>query len=89
MCTACRGATVLASGDRGPAATALLRDVLAHLFAELREEAAGVDDGPEIPQAPENAFEQWLVDRWLRDIRSDDFRDSVQGERLMAEWERR
>ncbi len=34
------------------------------------------------------SFEGWLLARWLRDIRSDEFRGSVQGQRLMAEWER-
>ncbi len=34
------------------------------------------------------SFEGWLLARWLRDIRSDEFRDSVLYERLMAEWER-
>jgi hypothetical protein len=52
-------------------------------------------DGPGIVVAPVEVehpvlteFEAWLLARWLRDIRSDEFRGSVQYERLMAEWER-
>jgi uncharacterized heparinase superfamily protein len=52
-------------------------------------------DGPGIVVAPVEVeppvlteFEAWLLARWLRDIRSDEFRGSVQRERLMAEWER-
>ncbi len=45
-------------------------------------------DAPE-PEPPDTTeFEEWLLARWLRDVRSDEFRDSVQYERLMAEWER-
>ena len=48
-------------------------------------------DGPEPSDSSCEAtteFEKWLLARWLRDIRSDEFRESVQGQRLMAKWER-
>lgn len=41
-----------------------------------------------MPAAPEDAFEAWLIEKWLRQIRSPEFAESVQGERLIAEWER-
>ena len=37
---------------------------------------------------PESAFEQWLIERWLREVRSEAFTASVQGQRLITEWER-
>jgi hypothetical protein len=40
------------------------------------------------PAAPDDPFEAWLIERWLREIRSEAFRSSAQFERLMAEWER-
>jgi hypothetical protein len=40
------------------------------------------------PPVPDDAFEQWLVERWLSEIRSEAFRSSAQFERLLAEWER-
>ncbi len=48
-------------------------------------------DPPELVRSAEIAndmFEEWLIARWLREIRSDSFRRSVQYERLRAEWER-
>lgn len=36
----------------------------------------------------EDAFEAWLIERWLREIRSEAFRESAQAEYLRAEWER-
>jgi crossover junction endodeoxyribonuclease RusA len=33
-------------------------------------------------------FEAWLVERWLGEIRSDEFHRSVERQRLIAEWER-
>jgi hypothetical protein len=38
---------------------------------------------------PDDAFEAWLIEKWLRQIRSPEFHASVQGQRLIAEWERR
>mgnify|MGYP001576060923 CR=1 FL=1 len=37
---------------------------------------------------PELDFEDWLVEHWLKDIRSEAFAASVQRQRLIAEWER-
>ena len=54
-------------------------------FIQARGNAGGAEPDPQQPADP---FEEWLIERWLRDIRSDEFRDSVQHERLMAEWER-
>jgi hypothetical protein len=39
-------------------------------------------------KAPNSAFEEWLIERWLREIRSDEFTGSAQGQYLIAEWER-
>lgn len=36
----------------------------------------------------EDAFEAWLIEKWLLQIRSPAFRASVQGQQLIAEWER-
>jgi hypothetical protein len=33
-------------------------------------------------------FEAWLVERWLKEIRSDEFAASAEGQYLIAEWER-
>lgn len=38
--------------------------------------------------APEDAFEAWLIEKWLGQVRSPEFRASVQGQQLRAEWER-
>lgn len=54
-------------------------------FVAARDERAGDPPPLDVPADP---FEAWLIARWLREIRSDEFRDSVQGQRLMAEWER-
>lgn len=54
------------------------------LMAERRVVLAPDDPAP--PDTTE--FEEWLLARWLRDIRSDEFRESAQREQLMAEWER-
>jgi hypothetical protein len=35
-----------------------------------------------------SAFEEWLIARWLHDIRSSAFTASAQGQYLIAEWER-
>lgn len=39
-------------------------------------------------RADADLFEAWLIERWRREVRSDSFRQSVQYERLRAEWER-
>ena len=44
--------------------------------------------GPPEPPAPDIAFEQWLIERWLRDIRSEAFRQSADFQYLQGEWER-
>lgn len=41
-----------------------------------------------VVEVPEDAFEAWLIEKWLRQIRSPAFRASVQGQQLIAEWER-
>jgi hypothetical protein len=33
-------------------------------------------------------FEGWLVEKWLREIRSDSFRETAEFEYLRAQWER-
>lgn len=33
-------------------------------------------------------FERWLIERWLREIRSDAFHQSADYHYLVAEWER-
>lgn len=43
---------------------------------------------PEPAPAPDSAFEQWLIERWLRDIRSEAFRQSADFQYLQGEWER-
>ena len=37
---------------------------------------------------PEVSMEDWLVERWLREVRSDAFRKTAEYEYLRAEWER-
>lgn len=37
---------------------------------------------------PQDAFEQWLIEKWLRQVRSGAFQASAEAEYLRAEWER-
>lgn len=37
---------------------------------------------------PADAFEAWLIERWLREVRSEAFQASAEFEYLRAEWER-
>ncbi len=37
---------------------------------------------------PEIVFEDWLVEKWLAEIRSDAFRETAEFEYLRAQWER-
>ncbi len=38
--------------------------------------------------APDDAFEAWLMERWLKEIRSPEFTAGAEGQYLIAEWER-
>ena len=61
----------------------------ARQWRELYDAAARGSGGDALgPKTPEDAFEQWLIEKWLRQVRSPEFRASVQGQQLMAEWER-
>ncbi len=57
-------------------------------IARLLLDGPGVVVAPEGDAPPTTEFEYWLLGRWLRDIRSEAFRGSVQGQQLIAEWER-
>ena len=37
---------------------------------------------------PRGTFEGWLVEKWLREIRSEAFRETAEYEGLRAQWER-
>ena len=37
---------------------------------------------------PQQSFETWLVERWLREAHSEAFRESAEYEYLRAEWEK-
>ncbi len=39
-------------------------------------------------QQPERTFEAWIVERWLRELRSEGFRKTAEYEYLRAQWER-
>jgi hypothetical protein len=36
----------------------------------------------------EASFEAWMVEKWMREIRSDSFRKTAEFEHLRAQWER-
>jgi hypothetical protein len=41
-----------------------------------------------VSDSPLTEFERWLMERWLRQIRSEGFRKTADWEYLRAEWER-
>ena len=80
-------------GRRKEAAVAAANDKAAYPWQYLEAEWLAGQDAAAAEWEAENSrvptdFEAWLIQCWLRDIRSDEFRGSVQGQRLMAEWER-
>jgi hypothetical protein len=52
-------------------------------FLAVKDQAD--DPGPPWADGP---FEHWLIERWLKEIRSEAFRDSADYEYLRARWER-
>jgi hypothetical protein len=40
------------------------------------------------PRQPDDPFEAWVIERWLKEIRSEAFRDSADYEYLRVRWER-
>ncbi len=36
----------------------------------------------------EGSFEYWLIEKWLREVRSETYRETAEYEYLRAEWER-
>lgn len=71
-----------------------VRDFLRRGWHWLRAIEGGVDEDPHqfsdalLHHYAKSDFEAWIVERWLKEIRSDAFRESAQCERLMGEWER-
>lgn len=53
-------------------------------------DAARPDPLPEPAEffAPADSFEHWVIQRWLKEIRSDEFQNSTQGLYLRGQWER-
>ena len=43
---------------------------------------------PPVPYVKADLFEEWLIERWLREVRSDSFRETAEYHYLLAEWER-
>lgn len=71
---------------RKPARAEVARFLFCHALPSFVERNLPVET--EWTRSDRDLFEEWLVERWLRDIRSEEFRDSVQYQRLRAEWER-
>ncbi len=45
-------------------------------------------DPPTDRMSDADLFEEWLIERWLRQIRSDEFKETAEYHYLRAEWER-
>jgi len=63
-----------------------MRDIAQYVLAAMDWFVATC--GEPDPRMPADPFEEWLIARWLKEVRSEAFQNSADAQYLMAEWER-